>query len=247
MSLSINFQGKRILVTGAARGLGRELVERLSKQGAIVFALGRNPEYLGNLKADFPSVNTVCVDLADWQATRSAVEGCGQIDYLINNAATVHVEPFLHVTKEHFDEQFNVNVKAALNVSQVVAQGMVDRGEGGCIINVSSLGAKVAAPVLSIYDTTKASLDMLTKSMALELGKHNIRVNSVNPTVFLSNMTKEFLEKNPEGGKPYQDRTPLKRLAQVSEIVDSILFLMSDSAGMIHGTTLLIDGGYAAN
>lgn len=69
-----------------------------------MFALGRNPEYLAKLKADVPTVNTVCVDLADWKATRSAVEGCGEIDYLINNAAIVHVEPFLNVTKQHFDE-----------------------------------------------------------------------------------------------------------------------------------------------
>ncbi|CAL8127403.1 unnamed protein product [Orchesella dallaii] len=247
MSLSISFEGKRILVTGAARGLGREIVEELAKQGAIVFALGRNAEYLAKLKADFPTVNIVCVDLANWQATRDAVEGLGEIDYLINNAGIVHVEPILNCSKEHFDEQFNVNVKAAVNVSQVVAKKMIEKGNGGCIINVSSLGAKVAAQMLGVYDCTKASLDMLTKSMALELGQYNIRVNSVNPTVFASNMTKTFLENNPGGGEQYNDRTPLKRLAQSSEIINSILFLMSDNAAMINGTTLLIDGGYAAN
>lgn len=79
-------------------------MERLSEQGATVFALGRNVEYLAALKADVPSVNTVCADMADWQSARTAVEGCGQIDYLINNAGMVHVEHFMNVTKEHFDE-----------------------------------------------------------------------------------------------------------------------------------------------
>lgn len=88
---------------------------------------------------------------------------------------------------------------------------------------------------------------MLTKSMANELGPHNIRVNSVNPTVFPSNMTKDFLERNPGGGTQYQDRTPLRRLATSEEVINTILFLMSDNAAMIHGESLLIDGGYAAN
>lgn len=79
-------------------------MERLASQRAVVFALGRNPEYLAKLKDDFPSVTTVCADMADWQSAREAVEGCGPIDYLINNAAVVHVEPFLSATKEHFDE-----------------------------------------------------------------------------------------------------------------------------------------------
>lgn len=86
------------------QGLGREIVERLVDQGAVVFALGRNAEYLAKLKADFPSVNTVRADMADWQSSRDAVEKCGQIDYLINNAGIVHVEPFMSVSKEHFDQ-----------------------------------------------------------------------------------------------------------------------------------------------
>lgn len=101
--------------------------------------------------------------------------------------------------------------------------------------------------MLSIYDSTKAALDMVTKSMALELGQYNIRVISINPTVFASNMTKGFLERNPGGGNQYQERTPLKRLVQSSEVINTILFLMSDNAPMINGTSILIDGGYAAN
>lgn len=108
-------------------------------------------------------------------------------------------------------------------------------------------GAKVAAKMISIYNSTKAALDMITKSMALELGQYNIRVNSVNPTVFLSNMTKEFLERNPGGGDQYQERTPLKRIVSSSEVINTIFFLMSDNAPMINGTSVLIDGGYAAN
>jgi L-xylulose reductase len=105
----------------------------------------------------------------------------------------------------------------------------------------------LAAPSLGIYDTTKAALDMLTKSMAVELGKHNIRVNSVNPNMFETDMTKNWLKNNPGGGEKYQERTPLKRLVDSSEIVNTILFLMSDFASMVNATTVLIDGGYTAN
>lgn len=105
----------------------------------------------------------------------------------------------------------------------------------------------MAAPALGIYDTTKAALDMLTKSMAVECGPHGIRVNSVNPTMFATDMTKTFLEKNPGGGAPFLDRIPLGRIAESYEIVNTILFLMSDYATFINAESVLIDGGYSAN
>jgi len=105
----------------------------------------------------------------------------------------------------------------------------------------------MAARNLGIYDTTKAALDMVTKTMAVELGKYNIRVNSVNPGMFETDMTKDFLKNNPGGGGPYQARTPIKRLVESYEIVNTILFLMSDLASMINASSVLLDGGYSAN
>lgn len=108
-------------------------------------------------------------------------------------------------------------------------------------------GAKVASQSLGIYDTTKAALDMLTKTMAVELGVHGIRVNSINPTMFETDMTKSWLERNPGGGTPYLDRVPMGRMAESWEIVNAILFLMSDNASFIHAEALVVDGGFTAN
>jgi len=247
MALSISFKGSKVLVTGAAGGLGRDLVEILHRQDAIVFALARNAGNLAALKKEFPNIQTVLADLSDWEGTRKAVEDIGPVDYLINNAGVAILAPFMNIQPEHFDTQMGTNVKAAMCVSQVVAQHMIARGQGGCIINVSSMGGKVPTMALGMYDASKAALDMLTKSMAVELGPYNIRVNSVNPTLFPSGMTKNYLDKNPGGDSNFLSRIPLRRHAESREIVNTILFLMSDKAPMINATSILIDGGYCAN
>jgi len=108
-------------------------------------------------------------------------------------------------------------------------------------------GSKVASYMIGVYDSTKAALDALTRSMAVELGKYNIRVNSVNPTMFASDMSKNFLANNPDGGADFQKRVPLKRLVNPDEIVNTILFVLSNKAEMINASTLVIDGGYTAN
>jgi L-xylulose reductase len=246
MALTISFKGKKVLITGAARGLGHDLVKVLYAQEAVVFALARNPDNLAKLKEEFPKITTICVDLGDWNATRAAVEKVGPVDCLVNNAAVAEVKPFLNITQEHFDSAMTTNVKAVVNVSQVVANGMIAAGTGGSIINVSSIASKVYSKNITMYCTSKAAMDMLTKSMAVELGPHKIRVNSVNPCIFETDMSKNFLKLFPDGGPEYQSRAPLKRIANSEEIVNTILFLMSDAAPMINAETLLVDGGFTA-
>jgi short-subunit dehydrogenase len=104
MALSLSFKGKKILVTGAARGLGRDLVETLYAQGAIIIAVSRSPDNLSKLKSDFPNISTISVDLSNWDETRKALSSVKGVEYLINNAGMVHIEPFMNVTAHHFDE-----------------------------------------------------------------------------------------------------------------------------------------------
>jgi len=245
MSIQVSFKGKKVLVTGAARGLGRDLVEFFHKGEAVVYALSRNPENLQKLKTEFPNIITVCADLSDWDGTRKAVEKIPPVDYLVNNAAIVQVQAFADITPENFDLMMNTNVKSVINVSQIVAQKMIDSKMPGAIVNVSSLASKLYGKMLTTYCLTKASLDMLTKSMAVELGPFNIRVNSVNPTVFLSDMSRTFLENNPDGGETYVGRVPLKKIVTSEEIVRTIAYLLSDLSPMIHGETIALDGGYS--
>jgi len=188
----------------------------------------------------------VCVDLADWTATRQAVEALPPIDLLVNNAGVINRDKFVDITPEEFDRILNVNLKAVMNVSQVVAKGLIARGSPGSIVNVSSQASVRAFDSRAIYGSSKAALVQLTRVMCLELGPHKIRVNAVNPTVVLTDMSRhwETSAALKEKLAALKERTPLRSFADVSEIAGPTLFLLSDAASMISGTILLIDGGF---
>ncbi|XP_053270231.1 L-xylulose reductase isoform X2 [Pleuronectes platessa] len=243
--MEISFAGKRALVTGAGKGIGRATALALARCGAEVTAVTRTQADLDTLMQEFASITPVCLDLADWGATEAALQDIGPIDLLVNNAAFASLQPFLEVTPDQFDQSFNVNVKAVLHVSQIVARGMKARGSGGSIVNVSSQASQCAIRDLAVYCATKGALDMLTKGMALELGPHQIRVNSVNPTVVMTQMGR-LLWSQPEKAKTMMARVPLGRFAEVEDIVNSILFLLSDKSNMTNGVTLPVDGGFLA-
>ncbi|XP_031840605.1 L-xylulose reductase [Nomia melanderi] len=243
--MNIDFQGKRILVTGAGRGIGKELALRLSKLNAQVIALSKTKENLEKLHAEDPRIQTVCVDLLDWAAARKAVQSVLPVDLLVNNAAVAILSPFLKATEEDFDLSFNANVKTILNVSQVVAGDMIKRKVSGSIVNVSSQASQAALRDHSVYCATKGAVDMLSKTMALELGPHNIRVNTVNPTVVMTEMGKIGWS-NPEKAQTMINKIPLGRFAEVDEVVDAIVYLLSDRSSMISGVQLPVDGGFLA-
>nr|XP_031531820.1 L-xylulose reductase [Vicugna pacos] len=192
-----------------------------------------------------PGVEPVCVDLGDWEATQRALEGVGPVDLLVNNAGVALLQPFLEVTKEACDISFDVNLRAVIQVSQIVARGLIARGAPGSIVNVSSQASQRALTNHSIYSSTKSALDMLTKGMALELGPHKIRVNAVNPTVVMTPMGQANWS-DPQKAKTMLDRIPLGRFAEVENVVDTILFLLSDRSSMITGATVPLDGGFLA-
>jgi len=144
-------------------GIGRELALRLAKYKGQVFALSKTKKYLDTLVATDPKIQPICVDLCDWDATRKAVQSVLPIDLLVNNAAVAYLLPFLDATPESFDLTFDVNVKAVLNVSQVVARSMIERKSGGSIVNISSQAGQAALKDHAIYCASKGALDMLSK------------------------------------------------------------------------------------
>ncbi|XP_021951487.1 L-xylulose reductase [Folsomia candida] len=244
--MDISFSGKRILVTGGGRGIGREICLTLAKCPQVtVFALSQGKTHLDSLKALAPSVNIVPVDLADHEATRKAVAAILPIHALVNNAGVAHLASFLDMEMDAFDKVFEVNVKAVFNVSQVVAKCMVEQKIAGSIVNVSSQASQAALQDHAAYCASKGAVDMLSKVMALELGPHNIRVNCVNPTVVLTEMGRLGWS-DPVKAGPMLAKIPLGRFAEVSEVVNAVLFLLSDKASMINGITLPIDGGFLA-
>ncbi|CAH0579231.1 unnamed protein product [Chrysodeixis includens] len=243
--MEISFKGKRILVTGAGQGIGRGIAVELWRAGANIVALSRTRSHLETLQSEYPSIDIVDVDVADWDKTREVVESLGHFDALVNNAAIAICEPFLKCTASEFDKTFDVNVKAALNISQIIARKMVDNKTHGAIVNISSQASKGALKDHIIYSASKAALDALTRSMALELGPYGIRVNSVNPTVIMTEMAKVGWS-DPVRANEMLSKIPLGRFGEVSEVVNAVVFLLSERASMINGVELPIDGGFLA-
>ena len=243
--MSASFHFKRALVTGAGKGIGRGIALKLAYLGAKVHAISRTQADLESLRKECSDIDVCNVDIADWDKTRLEVESIGPIDLLVNNAGVLQLSPFVDATKDHLDNVFDINFKAAFNISQVVVKGMIERGQGGSIVNISSIGGlKPYVPATSVYGSSKAALNMLTRNMASELGPHNIRVNSVNPGVLLTSMV--LKHNDAETIKPwFIPRIPLGRLTEVDDVVNTTLFLLSDQAAMVNGVTLSVDGGEA--
>lgn len=241
--MDIGFEGKRALVTGAGKGIGREIAVLLARNGATVVVMSRSAEDLASLEREI-GAEVIVVNLADAHAARAAAGQAGAIDLLVNNAGIAITQPFLDTTTEAFDETMAVNIRAALVVSQVVATGMIARG-GGAIVNVSSQASMVGLAHHASYCASKGGLDQLTRVMALELGPHGIRVNAVNPTIVLTPMGARVWG-DPAKGGPMLARIPLGHFAQPIDVAHAVAYLLSDKAGMITGTMLPVDGGFLA-
>jgi len=241
----MNFSGQRILVTGAGKGIGRAVATLLAARGASVVALSRSASDLKSLHESI-GCETVTCDLADLAATRAAVEGVLPIDGLVNNAGTTELTPFLDTSLDEFEHIMSVNTKAAMVAAQVVARDMIARGHKGAIVNVSSTAAKLGLADHASYCASKAALDALTRVMAVELGAHGIRVNSVNPVVTLTPMAVKVWSE-PEKSGPKLKRIPMQRFVEPEEVASVIAFLLCEDAAMVHGHSLPVDGGYWAN
>jgi len=237
-----SLRGKRVLVTGAGRGIGRAIVKELVKKGASVVALSRTKATLDSLKKEHPEIEIVAVDVGNWNETEAAVRKLGAVDMLVNNAGIITLQEVGSITEDEFDECFAVNVKAVANISQIVATTMIKEGIHGSIVNISSQASMVAIEKHATYCASKGALDQLTKVFALELGPSGIRVNTVNPTVILTDMGKKACE----GGNLEEKKAkiPLGEFPEPEDVVKATLFLLSDDARMITGVHLPIDGGY---
>jgi NAD(P)-dependent dehydrogenase (short-subunit alcohol dehydrogenase family) len=244
-SMDIRFDGKRVLVTGAGKGIGREIAVLLSQLGAKVIAVSRAEADLATLRQEIDA-ETIAVDLADAQKAHDAAVQAGRVDLLVNNAGISIPQSFLDTTVEAFDQTLAVNVRAAFIISQVVARGMIERGQGGAIVNLSSQSSMVGLLDHTAYCASKGALDQLTRVMAVELGPHQIRVNAVNPTVTLTPMA-EMAWSDPVKSGAMKARIPLGRFASPLDVAHTVAYLLSEQADMIHGTTLPVDGGFLAS
>ncbi len=243
-AMKIDFMNRRALVTGAGKGIGREIAVMLRRFNAQVVAVSRTQADLNELQKE-TGCEVIVADLGDASEARRTAEVAGDVDLLVNNAAIAILEPLLETKVESWDATMNVNLRAAFIVTQIVAKRMIERGVAGSIVNVSSMSSFQALPNHAAYAASKAGLDQLTKVMAVELGSHGIRVNSVNPTVVMTEMGKRAWS-DPSKGGPMLARIPLGRFAECEDIASVVCFILSDAAAMLNGLALRIDGGFSA-
>ena len=187
--MEISFQGKRALVTGAGKGIGREIVTQLVECGAAVVALSRTQADLDSLKQEHHSVDIVNCDVSDWDKTKEILSSVGNIDLLVNNAAVAICEPLEAIKAADIDVMMNINIKAVINITQVIAQNMIMRGVAGSIVNISSQAPTAALGDHIVYSALKGALDAATRVTALALAPKIIPVYTVKPKIIPTAMS----------------------------------------------------------
>lgn len=245
------FDGRNVIVTGAAQGIGRAIVEAFVEDGARVFAADVRADGLERVRGsiDPALVETHVVDLADFEAARSmvqvAIQLLGRIHVLVNCAGVMPEGPVLKVTRETFDMTFAVNARAPLATMQVAGEHMIEEG-GGAIVNIASANAFKNESPEAPYNASKAALVALTKAFAHELGHRGVRANCVAPGQTMTPETERAMRDDVEERRierEYLRRIPLRRAGRPHEQAAAVLFLASDEAAFISGQTLIVDGG----
>jgi 3-oxoacyl-[acyl-carrier protein] reductase len=245
--------GKRVLITGGTSGIGLATAARFLREGARVHVCGRSEDQLKQAVVHLGpfggATGSVCDVGSEGDVERlisEAVAALGAIDILLNNAGVASAEPFLEVTPEQWDHVLRVNARGTFLVSQAVARHLVSRSAGGVIVNMSSTNGLVGEELYAPYDASKGAVAQLTKTMALELGRHGIRVNALCPGYIVTPMS-EAIDDPAFVAEYIERRIPLGRTGTVEDVAAAYAFLASDDAAFIHGTTLVIDGGQLAS
>lgn len=249
---NISFKDKVVLITGAARGIGRACALAFAESGADV-ALGlrdvnSDAGLVDEIRALGRKVVPLQLDVRDLHQIRSAMTAIenvfGRLDVLVNNAGIAPANLIEDYTETDYDDTVSVNLKGTFFVSQAAGKLMIPN-KSGAIVNLSSQAGFIALPSESVYCMTKAGIAHLTRCFAVEWGKHNIRVNAVAPTFVKTPGTEVWLQ-NDEFRNNVLSNIILGKVGIPKDVANAVLFLASPAAAMITGTTLLIDGGWTA-
>ena len=243
--------GRTVIVTGASRGIGAEVARSIAAQGGGVVAVARSADDLAALVDTLPGPRAAVVgDVADTEVVGEAVaaaEELGGLWGVVNNAG---INPFYHPVIEtplsEWDEVLRVNLLGAAAFSRAVGRYLIEAGTGGRIINLGSIAGLTGLPNIGPYNASKAALDALARTLAVELGPAGILCNSVAPGTIATEMIVDLLAANPALGERLVAKAPIGRVGEVAEAAWPIVFLLSDAASFITGQTLVIDGGRLA-
>lgn len=236
--------GRRVVVTGAARGIGASIAVRFAAEGAVVTVLDRLVEQ-GRAVAAQVGGNFVEVDLADAvdtrRATAAAIAGLGGIDILVNNGGILKFAPLLDISVAEWNEMFAVNTTSMLVTTQVAARSMIDAGTGGKIINMASMAAKSGGAGQAHYAASKAAVVTLTRCSALELGGYGITVNCLCPGYVLTDMG--AATRTEQDIQRWSALSPLGRLADPEDVAGVALFLAGADGNYLTGQAINVTGG----
>lgn len=243
------FRGKVAIVTGAASGIGRACAIGFAREGAKVTICDFNVEGLEETRQLIADLGAECLALKVDVRNQDEVEACvnatleqfGTVDILVNNAGTGQFMPFAMMPNEEYDRVMDINVRGMFFFSRAVLPTMMDK-DYGKIVNITSIMSVVAGQGQSIYNASKGAAKMLTQGIAVDVSGYNINVNAVGPGMVLTGLTQNMLG-DPDQAEWFIERIPKRRIGQPEDIANAVLFLASDEASYIHGTTLFVDGG----
>jgi NAD(P)-dependent dehydrogenase (short-subunit alcohol dehydrogenase family) len=246
---SFDLSGKRALVTGAGRGIGAAGASLFAQAGAAVSLCARSA---GEIEAQAQVIRDAgfraeafVLDVTDLEAVRREIAARGPFDILLNNAGMNRIRAITEISEEDYDAVLGLNLKAALFVGQAVANGLLEAGRPGSIINVSSQMGLVGGAGRSLYSASKFALEGLTRCMAIDLAPHGIRVNTICPTFIETPMTAPYLA-DPGFRGQVLSKIKLGRLGTLGDVGGAIVFLASDASALMTGSALMLDGGWTA-
>lgn len=244
------FQDKVAIVTGASSGIGRATAVGLAREGAkVTICADRNVEGLEETRQELEALGAECLALQVDVRNQAAIESCvqqtrerfGTIDILVNNAGTGQFSPFPMMSNDEYDRVMDINLRGTFYFCRAVLPIMLEH-DYGKIVNVTSIMGEIAAMGQSIYNASKGAAKLLTQGIAVDVAGRNINVNAVAPGMVITNMTQRMFG-DKERERYFVERIPKRRIGQPEDIAGPILFLCSDEASYIHGTTLIVDGG----
>jgi len=250
----MRFQHSIALVTGASRGIGRDIALALAREGADVAVTATTPDGAADTAAAIRALGRRALALAcrveraaDVTATFAAVlEGLGPVDLLVNNAGLSSPVPLLEMSEENWDQHMDVNAKSVFLCSQAAVRQMRDAGRGGNIVNIGSIVGQNAIPQTLGYCASKAAVDHMTRVLAIELARHRIRVNCVAPGYIRTDLIDGLVRDGKLTLDVLERRTPQRRLGSGEDVARAVLYVASDDAAFMTGQVVTVDGGWTA-